>query len=555
MHPIIIRCSLTLAFANNSRFDAVDLDPPLDSRSASLYEVWHCEECVPYHGPGRMRHRRSGLRKRKRINFVKLNDPGIFLEGGSGGGGQRGGVGVAANDIQDVDFGSMIRQRKNRGAFKVASEGDAGGCLLRPRDGEPFDEAYVRRHGFFRPVLFATETPSELGLRLPSSDDVGGEGFTYRHVASLVGPFRTIQVIDTATQLTTEYTLQEWVEYLETPPGERTRTLNVITLEFSQTRLGGLVTEPQFARDVDFVNLHWPDSLEGVGGGSSPDATTNAGVERTAEELSGDILSQLEELKDQLDELRRERPRVSKYCLMSASGSYTDFHVDFGGTAVWYHVYFGSKIFYFVEPTQKNLRIFAKWATSASRGPKYEFLPDLIVAAGGTVHEVSLRRGQTLFIPSGWIHAVYTPCDSLVFGGNFVHRHSLEMQLAIYRLERRMKVGKDYRFPNYQKLMWYAARDFLEECNKLLRMGDSFAYDTCDDDERRRARQVLCGAYPAHVIRGYNSLAKELGRWSVSKLKHTTDQYPSNMNVAAISSKLGDMMRLCVSHFNNGEEK
>jgi len=32
------------------------------------------------------------------------------------------------------------------------------------------------------------------------------------------------------------------------------------------------------------------------------------------------------------------RPEVQRYCLMSAAGSYTDFHVDFGGSSVWYHV-------------------------------------------------------------------------------------------------------------------------------------------------------------------------------------------------------------------------
>ena len=31
-------------------------------------------------------------------------------------------------------------------------------------------------------------------------------------------------------------------------------------------------------------------------------------------------------------------PCVQKYCLMSVKDSYTDFHVDFGGTSVWYHV-------------------------------------------------------------------------------------------------------------------------------------------------------------------------------------------------------------------------
>lgn len=33
-----------------------------------------------------------------------------------------------------------------------------------------------------------------------------------------------------------------------------------------------------------------------------------------------------------------ERPNVQKYCLMGVKDSYTDFHIDFGGTSVWYHV-------------------------------------------------------------------------------------------------------------------------------------------------------------------------------------------------------------------------
>lgn len=31
-------------------------------------------------------------------------------------------------------------------------------------------------------------------------------------------------------------------------------------------------------------------------------------------------------------------PKVQKYCLMSVKGCYTDFHIDFGGTSVWYHI-------------------------------------------------------------------------------------------------------------------------------------------------------------------------------------------------------------------------
>ena len=62
----------------------------------------------------------------------------------------------------------------------------------------------------------------------------------------------------------------------------------------------------------------------------------------------------------------------------------------------------------------------------------------------------------------------YTPKDSLVFGGNFVHMHSLEMQLTIFRLEKKMRVGKDYKFPYYQKLMWFVAWDFLKQRDGLM---------------------------------------------------------------------------------------
>lgn len=35
---------------------------------------------------------------------------------------------------------------------------------------------------------------------------------------------------------------------------------------------------------------------------------------------------------------------LHRYCLMSVEGCYTDFHIDFGGTSVWYHILRGSKV-------------------------------------------------------------------------------------------------------------------------------------------------------------------------------------------------------------------
>ncbi len=70
---------------------------------------------------------------------------------------------------------------------------------------------------------------------------------------------------------------------------------------------------------------------------------------------------------------------------------------------------------------------------------------------------------------------MFTPVDSLVFGGNFLHAFDIPGQFAIYALERRLKVLKNsiacvpprlravcsdeqvpikYRFPLYEQLMW-----------------------------------------------------------------------------------------------------
>ncbi len=58
------------------------------------------------------------------------------------------------------------------------------------------------------------------------------------------------------------------------------------------------------------------------------------------------------------------RPEVLLYALMSPGGSFTDFHVDFGGSSVWYHVARGSKTFLAFPPTARNAAAFEAWAGS-----------------------------------------------------------------------------------------------------------------------------------------------------------------------------------------------
>jgi hypothetical protein len=85
---------------------------------------------------------------------------------------------------------------------------------------------------------------------------------------------------------------------------------------------------------------------------------------------------------------------------MSCEGSFTDFHIDFGGTSVWYHVISGQKRFFMIPPTPENLAKYEEWMLSTET-PR-PFLGDLV----SECFELTLNAGNTVLLPGGWIHAV-----------------------------------------------------------------------------------------------------------------------------------------------------
>lgn len=82
-----------------------------------------------------------------------------------------------------------------------------------------------------------------------------------------------------------------------------------------------------------------------------------------------------------------------------------------------------------------------------------------------------------MLIPTGWIHAVYTPVDSLVFGGNFLHSYNINMQLNCYEIERKTKTDRKYLYPNFISINFFAATKLLEDIIKINLSGTSRAPD------------------------------------------------------------------------------
>lgn len=248
-------------------------------------------------------------------------------------------------------------------------------------------------------------------------DMVMPRDLTVRKVAELYGPEEPVPVIDVKTQgIKGKFTLRQWANYYDEKGIKPIR--NVISLEVSHSRLGRLIRRPKVVRDIDLEDQVW-------------DAESRANA--------------------------KKRP-VAFYCLMSVGDSYTDFHIDFGGSSVYYHILKGRKTFFFIPPEERYLKKYEEWNMNPEQNQIW--LGD---HCDGNVTRVDLYPGDTAFIPAGWIHSVWTPEDSLVIGGNFLTRYDLEMQLKVVNIEKINNTPLNYRYPSFQKVMWYTLIKYLED--------------------------------------------------------------------------------------------
>ncbi|XP_069896514.1 histone lysine demethylase PHF8 isoform X2 [Dipodomys merriami] len=341
----------------------------VEEEKAADIDLYHCPNCEVSHGPSVMKKRRGSSK------------------------------GQDAQRGKPVKTGSPMFIRELRGrTFESSDE-----VILKPT-GSQLTVEFLEENSFSVPILVLKK--DGLGMTLPSPS------FTVRDVEHYVGSDKEIDVIDVTRQADCKMKLGDFVKYYYS--GKREKVLNVISLEFSDTRLSNLVETPKIVRKLSWVENLWPEDCV------------------------------------------FERPNVQKYCLMSVRDSYTDFHIDFGGTSVWYHVLKGEKIFYLIRPTKVNLTLFECWSSSSNQNEM--FFGDQVEKC----YKCCVKQGQTLFIPTGWIHAVLTPVDCLAFGGNFLHSLNIEMQLKAYEIEKRLSTADLFKFPNFETICWYVGKHILD---------------------------------------------------------------------------------------------
>lgn len=310
-------------------------------------------------------------------------------------------------------------------AYPDADDADGANTLL--------DNSADERYGY---EMVSDDGQDKLDMVIP-------EGLTVRRVSELYGPQERVPVIDVKAQEGEDkrWTMAKWADYYEQQGEKPVR--NVISLEVSKSRLGKLIRRPKAVREMDLQDSVWREDD------------------------------------------KRSPPAVQFYCLMSVADCYTDFHIDFGGSSVYYHIVKGKKVFFFIPPTKQNLKKYEDWCLSPRQG--HEFLGLQVKEC----YRVDLYPGDTMLIPSGWIHAVWTPEDSLVIGGNFLTRIHYGMQIKVLEIEKNTKVALKFRYPFFQKIMWLCLIKYLEEdalpasVEQLLLDGSQFKRDIplyCETD-------------------------------------------------------------------------
>ena len=268
-----------------------------------------------------------------------------------------------------------------------------------------------------QPTLIPNVNCDLVGMKLP----LPRKEITMEYITECRGPDCPVQVMDVISQqgVTPGWKLHQWRDYFNTEEQYRDRLRNVISLEISDAPgLGTDFERPKLVREMDIVDKVWADD-------------------------------------DQ------ERSKVTKYCLMSVKDAFTDFHIDFGGTSVYYTVIKGCKSFIMFPPTQDNLDIYTSWCLQQNQN--FIWYPDHFVfrdkkkiyPTGGV--KITLQPGDLFMIPSGWIHCVHTPQDSIVIGGNYLTLRDMPTQLKIYDIERVTKVPAKFRFPMFNKVIWLSA--------------------------------------------------------------------------------------------------
>lgn len=267
-----------------------------------------------------------------------------------------------------------------------------------------------------------------------------------------------IEIIDVKNDSIADFkwSFNELLEYFKN--NDPKRIYNQVSLEISN--IEGLVSKikrPRFVEEIDWIDSTWLLGKE------------------------------------------KNYPKIQYYLLTSVEGCYMDYHIDMNGSTVWYHLIVGKKEICLIKPTETNLSLYEKWhKMNEERKLKKLDITSFLSSSiePKTIRYVTMEPGDTVIIPSGYIHAVSTTKNSVVIGGNFFHYLAIEMQLAITKMEDELGINSISRCQCFSSLCLCAVHYYykaairqttyeddrsavnmlIHSCQKWIKISDSNNY-------------------------------------------------------------------------------
>uniref|UniRef100_A0AC35TLB0 JmjC domain-containing protein n=1 Tax=Rhabditophanes sp. KR3021 TaxID=114890 RepID=A0AC35TLB0_9BILA len=156
------------------------------------------------------------------------------------------------------------------------------------------------------------------------------------------------------------------------------------------------------------------------------------------------------------------------YGLYGEEGTFVNFHQDYSGTSFYYTVMnHGVKVFYIVEKTPRNERLMRESDAKSLNRIFIEGHPEI------NVIRFKVTRGQILYLPPGYIHAVLTVKDSVVYGGNFLSDVGVEDQCRMFLYELSLKKEDRSLFPHFYEINLLKAYEFMHDFGEPVKRKES----------------------------------------------------------------------------------
>ncbi|KAL6940595.1 hypothetical protein ACO0QE_004504 [Hanseniaspora vineae] len=320
-------------------------------------------------------------------------------------------------------------------------------CLVSPKH-EYIDVEQLQEYSDNISSLKPCKLPSELFKQSGMSVKIKTENGTivengdisFKQLCQVLGMDSMVPVMDVLTQENETWTIEQWYKYYMNHASNAAsqRLKNVISLEIGSKELpsdefyqGNNTSDDQKQTLSSLaLNIHRPKIVS-----------------------DNDLLDKVWKYnKDK----QITKPQIQKYCLTGVEGCYTDFHVDFAGTNVYYNVINGEKWFLLYPMSEKNLEEYTKWCNSGLQN-------DIFLGSRLTEGKsFKIHSGELFLIPTGYIHAVYTPQNTYVIGGNYLTLDNLEKHIDVHELEVQLNVPRKFRFPEFDRIMVYIAEYILD---------------------------------------------------------------------------------------------